>query len=197
MVGPPSLESLAKEVGLLRDRQEISDCIHRYARGVDRHDEELLTSVYHADAIDEHGLAINAGPSFAEWLNGLHDKYFRVHQHHMTSQNCELDGDVAHCETYVLYGLETLDRKHFWFGGGRYVDRLEKRDAVWKIAHRRTMIDWMIDADPSIYHSDAFQAWKYPAGKLNRDDDSYHRPVQLNHEQAEMFERQGPTAAPL
>ena len=32
-----TLESLAKEVSLLRDRQDISDCVHRYARGVDRH----------------------------------------------------------------------------------------------------------------------------------------------------------------
>ncbi len=29
------------------DRQEILDCIHRYCRGVDRLDAELLASAYH------------------------------------------------------------------------------------------------------------------------------------------------------
>ena len=40
---------------LLIDRQEILDCLNRYCRALDRHDDELLTSVFHPDAVDNHG----------------------------------------------------------------------------------------------------------------------------------------------
>src|SRR5882724_2908499 len=42
----------------LLDRQAILDCLHRYTRGVDRLDRQLLLSAYHADAIDDHGLFV-------------------------------------------------------------------------------------------------------------------------------------------
>jgi hypothetical protein len=38
----------------LADRKAIRHCLLRYARGVDRIDEDLLRSVYWEDATDEH-----------------------------------------------------------------------------------------------------------------------------------------------
>ena len=49
------VQRLAAEVRELRDRQDILDCLTRYSRGLDRHDSELLASVYHGDAVDHHG----------------------------------------------------------------------------------------------------------------------------------------------
>ena len=40
----------------LLDKQEIHEVIMRYCRGIDRLDREMIRSVYHDDAIDEHGL---------------------------------------------------------------------------------------------------------------------------------------------
>ena len=60
-------DQLQRDVRYLMDRQSIVDCIARHARGHDRHDVELLTSAYHPDGVDEHGYAINTGPSM---LNG-------------------------------------------------------------------------------------------------------------------------------
>ena len=31
----------------LLDRQAIADCVNRYARGLDRHDDEMVASAYH------------------------------------------------------------------------------------------------------------------------------------------------------
>ena len=53
------LEQLRQDVQYLKDRQAIYDCIALHARGHDRHDVDLLTSVYHEDGVDEHGFAIN------------------------------------------------------------------------------------------------------------------------------------------
>jgi hypothetical protein len=33
------------------------------------------------------------------------------------------------------------------FGSGRYIDRLEKRDGVWKVALRRTMTDSRFESE--------------------------------------------------
>ncbi len=46
---------------LMLDKQEIHEVMMRYCRAIDRMDEELLRSVYHPDAIDNHGLFNGAG----------------------------------------------------------------------------------------------------------------------------------------
>ncbi len=86
----------------LCDRQEILDCIHRYCRAVDRADRELLISVYHPDAIDDHGLFVGGREEFADWAIGYHQQYQECTHHIVTNHTCELQGDTAHTETYWL-----------------------------------------------------------------------------------------------
>ncbi len=192
-----TLDDALREVRYLRDRQDILDCICRYSRGLDRHDVEILVSAYHADAVDEHGVAMNGLPEFAQWINKLHDNRFSITLHNITTHNCELSADTAHCESYVLFGLSTADEKAVWFGGGRYADRLEKRSGAWKIAHRRTIIEWLITGDNSLFNSPEFKAWQYPRGTKDRTDDSYLRPLDLSPQRRADFEKQGPMAREL
>ena len=96
---------LQRDVRYLMDRTAILDCIAAHARGCDRHDEELLTSTYHRDGIDEHGHAINPGPEYAAWANQTHAASSQGHLHNITTHSCEIDGDVAHCESYVMVAL--------------------------------------------------------------------------------------------
>ena len=49
-------DQLEQAVTYLLDRQAILDCLHTYCRAMDRLDRELLMTVYHEDAIDDHGL---------------------------------------------------------------------------------------------------------------------------------------------
>ena len=46
---------MADALQQLIDRQEIRDCMARYARGVDRNDWEAVRDTYHPDAYDDHG----------------------------------------------------------------------------------------------------------------------------------------------
>lgn len=64
----------------LADRQQILDCIHRYCRGVDRFDRALVLSVYHPDAIDDHGACVGGPEAFVDWA-------FAYHREHQTSHN--------------------------------------------------------------------------------------------------------------
>jgi len=173
------LGELKRNVQYLMDRTAILDCVNRYSRGVDRHDVEITASVYHDDALDEHGNIVNTAADYPAWVNALHSDSFDLHAHNITTHNCEIDGDAAHCESYVLYGLLTKDRANVWFGSGRYVDRLERRGGEWRIALRRTIIDWMFVADASPLKDPYYLAQGYPAGTHGKDDISYLRPLAL------------------
>src|SRR5579871_3447028 len=157
----------------LIDRQAILDCIHRYCRALDRHDDELLATVFHPDAIDNHGAFVGGREEFVRWANHEVHAGLLAHQHHVTTHSCELDGDVAHAETYVLFVHRHRDGRTVVLGGGRYVDRLERRDGEWRIAVRRVLMDFRATADGSRF--DALDG--YPGGRWDRADLSYERPL--------------------
>jgi hypothetical protein len=171
------LEQLRADVQYLMDRTAILDCISAHARGHDRHDSELITDAYHPDGIDEHGHAVNAGPEYAAWINPVHAAGSQVHTHNLTTHSCDIDGDTAHCDSYVLVCLLNHDGVTARVISGRYIDRLEKRDGVWRIAARRSTVELMFTADASMLETDAFKAQGYPRGARDRTDPSYQRPL--------------------
>ena len=93
----------------LLDRRQIRDCIDRYSRGLDRHDDELLASAFHPDAIDNHGDWIGRLPEFIEWANYVVHEPLMQHNHHITTHLCEIDGDVAERSAFA----EALRRAGF------------------------------------------------------------------------------------
>lgn len=160
---------MSDELQYLIDRQAIEDVLNRYARGVDRHDVEIMRSVFHEDAIDNHGPFVGGPAPFTDWVNDLHAGKTHIHMHNMTCCNCEVDGDVAWTETYVAFVLHLSTTGKLVFGSGRYVDKLEKRNGAWKIALRRTMTDSRFAGEPVAFGS----ADRSPRGRWDRDDLSY------------------------
>ncbi len=179
---PIDLERLARDVQHLKDRRDIEDVVHRHARGHDRFDVDLMTSCYHDDGIDEHGAAVNAGPDYGAWANEIHAQGARLTLHNITSHTCEIDGDTAHAETYVIVALLNPDGVTSRFLNGRYVDRLEKRDGEWRIALRRCTLDVLIQGDASLMTSPQLIAGRYIQGQRDRTDVSYQRPLDLGVE---------------
>jgi hypothetical protein len=94
------LESAVRE---LQDRQAIHDCLMTYSRGIDRLDRELLLSVYHEDAVDDHGVFVGTREQFVDWVIPMHAAAQLSHQHCILNYTIELDGDVAHTEAYYLF----------------------------------------------------------------------------------------------
>ena len=111
MTDSASFESLQRNVRYLLDRIEILDCVSRHARGCDRHDIDLITSAYHDDGVDEHGHSVNAGTEYGAWANATHAQTSQVHTHNITTHTCEIDGDTAHAESYVIVVLIGHDSK--------------------------------------------------------------------------------------
>lgn len=155
----------------LADKDAIRECVHRYARGIDRHDEEILRSVFHADAVDNHGNVVLGRDAFVTWANEWHEAVSVHHMHAMTSHISDVVGDEAHAVTYVLFTLCRKDGKTVHTGGGRYVDRLERRDGEWRIVLRRLVIDWRMNS--SVPPADLKRLTQHRHGSWDTSDASY------------------------
>jgi hypothetical protein len=170
---------MSREAALqaLLDRQEIIDCLLRYTRGIDRMDRELLLSAYHPGAIDDHGPFAGPAEEFADWAIGFHQEQQISHHHIITNQTIDIEGDVAHAETYYLFIGRNKAAPHP-LAFGRYLDRLEKRDGKWAIVFRRCINDLAL-AVPEMEQPSEWLALMASSGQTRRDkeDFSYERPL--------------------
>lgn len=173
---PIDRERLARLEHLL-DRQDILDCLIRFSRGMDRFDRDLFLSAFHSDAVIAAGPFVGGPEELYDWASGLHEQGQSATQHDLLNHSCEIDGDVAHTETYYLFVGRNRDETN-WVAGGRYIDRLERRGGSWKIALRCNAVEWsgMIPtmavpfADVPDIHLNGIPA-------RGKEDPSYRRPL--------------------
>jgi hypothetical protein len=135
-----SPEELAQLKEML-DRQRILECQTRFTRAIDRFDRELFLSAFHSDAVISAGDFVGRPDKLYDWARDLHECGQTQTQHNILNHSCEIRGDVAHAETYYLYVACNRDGTTR-VCGGRYLDRLERRDQSWKVAERFTLIEW-------------------------------------------------------
>ncbi|HXK22899.1 MAG TPA: nuclear transport factor 2 family protein [Myxococcota bacterium] len=172
----PAPATLARLERLL-DRQDILDCLVRFSRGMDRFDRELFLSAFHPDAVIAAGEFVGGPRELYDWASELHAQGQTSTQHDLLNHTCDLDGDLAHTETYYLFVGRNRDASN-WIAGGRYIDRLERRDGVWKIALRTNAIEWS-GTLPSlpIPFADVPGIHANGAPSRSKDDPSYQRPL--------------------
>jgi len=75
----------------------------RYGGADDRLDHELLLSVYHHDAVADHGCDVGNPEQFAECATSMHAETQPNNHHVVTNHVCDLDGEIAHSGTYWMY----------------------------------------------------------------------------------------------
>jgi hypothetical protein len=162
----------------LLDRQDILDCLIRFSRGMDRFDRELFLSAFHADAVIAAGPFVGGPVELYDWASKLHEKGQSATHHNLLNHTCDIDGDVAHTETYYLFVGRNRDETN-WIAGGRYIDRLERRDGAWKIALRANAIEWsgLVPTLP-IPFTDVPDIHANGAPARSQDDPSYSRPLE-------------------
>ena len=133
-----------------QDLAAIRAATLRYCRGVDRCDAELIASAFHPDAVDEHGTerytGETVGPELVEMIRAA-----GVSMHHLTNQTIELHGDDrAGVESYFIawQGFQREGHAGVVNAIGRYLDRFERRDGEWRIAHRVVVVEqtWLLPA---------------------------------------------------
>jgi len=156
----------------LLDKQACAEVMMTYCRAVDHRDEALLRSVFHPGSWHRHGFE---GPSsdpsrpsspgkpgdfvaFALEVLATH-----THTHHQLGNIfVEVDDSTtAFTEAYFTAyhcmrakgdpkaAANAYDTEMDLWVGGRYMDRMEMREGVWKIAARIGTTDWMRIEPPS------------------------------------------------
>ena len=171
----------------LADRVEILDCVARHARGCDRFDGDVLASAFHEDGIDEHGHAINTGRRYSEWANEAHTRGSLQNLHHITTHLCEIEGDEAHAESYVIGFFLNRDGKTGRLLTGRYADRLERRGGAWGIVLRRSTVEIALEGDASFLNTEYFRKMGFVNGMRDKRDVTYQRPLTLDETPADRW----------
>ena len=171
------LAALEAKMQELVDRQAIFDCIKRNSRGNDRFDIDLVASSYHDDAVHELGEKQISGREYGEHANRSHEALFDANLHNVTMHTCEIDGDVAHAESYSLGVFLDKGAETGRMLAGRYIDRLEKRDGEWRIVLRRATVEVAIEGKATLPAGKTLPGSRYLRGSRDRDDPSYARPL--------------------
>jgi len=165
------------ELEQLLDRQAILDCLNRFSRGMDRFDRELFLSAFHTDSTIAAGPFVGGPVDLYTWAQSLHEQGQVATHHNLLNHSCDIDGNVAHAETYYLFVGRNRDDSN-WMAGGRYIDKLEKREGQWKIALRTNVIEWsgLVPTMP-IPYSDLPDIHLNGEPTRNKADPSYQRPL--------------------
>lgn len=144
----------------LCDREAIRDVIYKYCHAIDRRDPEMLRTVYWPEAVDDHAFVKNDVEAFIAMAMEMVASCV-VTQHHVGNILIHLEKDSARVETYVnaYHRIEGPTTPHWrtkpepipvseqgkfgeFLTGSRYLDRMEKRDGVWRISSRKVAQDW-------------------------------------------------------
>ncbi len=168
------IAEMKSELDSVRDHMAIRECLQRYVRGLDRHDVNLEKSAFWSDAQINYGSRFSGGrEAFIERGNNWHAERYELHQHHLTSYTIEIDGDEAHVESYLIHIMRRRDGMQD-IGSGRYVDRLVKRNGLWKILVREFVAEGRMEAESIFDYSSIVSRSE---SRQNRNDVSYMRPL--------------------
>jgi hypothetical protein len=181
------------QLSTVLDRIAIQEAISCYARGVDRNDPELMRAAFHADAQLTMGTSksLQTVDQFVAGIQAGWERFRAWGMHHTMNQHIELDGTVAHAETYYLAlmrlkpGCEppaffprdaSANPALLWMMGGRYFDRLEQREDDWRIAFRLGSVEYLASSDATATKS--MLEMIGDIARRDRSDPTYERPLQ-------------------
>ncbi len=164
---------MADTLQTLIDKQALHELVLTYCRACDRRDFALLRTLYHDDAVDDHGAMFRgSADEYVAWLPQVMAQ-FEATVHSLGNALFVVDGDHAQGELYsVAYHRTHPPQAREIVIGGRYLDRYQRRDGRWRFLRRALALDWcrVAQVDPAAYAEFAAGA---PAGRGDGHDPSY------------------------
>jgi hypothetical protein len=130
----------------LLEKRAITEQLYVYCRAIDRMDKELLRGVFAAELVAQYSPdhVARGVDQLIDWL-WSHHLAFHGHSHQLANVLIELDHDRAVSEAYLHARLMRRlggGRLELYTVMGRHLDRWQKREGVWRIAHRRFLTDF-------------------------------------------------------
>jgi hypothetical protein len=135
----------------LLDRERIRDTLARLSRGEDRRDAAALRGCYWPDATVDFGVFVGGFDDYLAWVVPG-SPAIPVTLHTLGQSLIALDGGGAAVETHVTayHRIDMGTEEHDVVLGGRYLDRMARRDGEWRVAHRTMLYDWQQDFGRSV-----------------------------------------------
>ena len=154
------------------DRLALQQLAHAYCHAVDRGDLVLLRSLYHDDAIDDHGEMFRGSPDeYVAWLPNMLAGLAAT-RHEITGMLFIVDGDRAQGELVNTAYHRTLGPEaREIIVSGRYLDTYAKREGVWRILRRSLVMDAFEDRPAQ--SAGGFIGKGVPWGSAGLDDPVY------------------------
>ena len=150
------------------DRSALQHLAVSYCHAIDRRDYALVRSLYHDDAIDDHGAMFCGSPDdYVAWLPGMMANW-QATRHSITNMLFLIAGTHAEGELVTDAWHRTADGTRDVIAHGRYLDQYEKRDGVWKFWRRALVLDWMEEHAVLPAPDDGVES-----GRAGRDDPVY------------------------
>jgi hypothetical protein len=133
----------ADELRRLLDVQACTDVLTRYCRALDWLDDELLGTVFTADAEIDYGFFKGTGEEFVPFLMSL-ERSFQRRWHLGANVIVKVSDDTAEVESHCQAGAVSIDGpvETTNLFGGRYLDTLVRADDGWRIRRRSFVLDW-------------------------------------------------------
>jgi hypothetical protein len=124
-------------------KQDITELIYLYMRGLDRRDSKLLHSLFFDDAYCEYGFINGSARQFIDYAVEALSTH-QANQHLVGNILIDIEGDEAFGEVYfsAYHKVKTEAGFEDIIIAGRYLDRYEKRQGQWKFAYRSELVDW-------------------------------------------------------
>jgi SnoaL-like domain len=126
----------------LLDKSALYELIARYCRCMDRRDFTQARTLFHDDAIIER-VAIFSGTAdeYIAWISKVTPQ-FELTVHRIFNTLFVVDGDQAEGEIYLeAYHRTKGPEAREATVGGRYLDRFERRNGLWKFRYRTSTAD--------------------------------------------------------
>ncbi len=145
------MSDISAQLQALLEREKIRNCIINLARGEDRRNAEQITASYWPGSLTDYGVFKGSFDDYLAWVVPG-SPAIPVTQHILGQTFIDLQGDIALAETHVTsyHRINMGSEERDTVIGGRYLDRLEKRNREWRIAQRTMLYDWFQDWGVSI-----------------------------------------------
>ena len=147
-----SLEALARRIDEVESRSACRDLVSNYCHGFDRRNWDCFIGIWHPDAVWDIGRMFGSFHGHEGIREAVYDILYPVwrESHHLTTNLCITFSDADHASGICNVDCMGANQDDVvQMVGATYIDQFERRDGVWKIAHRKVEMDYF-DAMPGI-----------------------------------------------
>jgi hypothetical protein len=153
------MQDIEQRLRRLLDKDDISEQLHRWSRGVARRDWALVRNIFHPDAYDDHGVKNGTLDEYIDWQRRHHSGVDQS-VHFIGNIVIEFaDDDHALSESHVIafhhYLADRPDARADIVGEaaasemgemtslmvGRYIDKFIRTADGWRILHRQAVFE--------------------------------------------------------